>query len=86
MFSPSGHRIYVARASGGLLVLDRVSGEKLQQVELPGPAVRDLGRKRPIERGRDMLAERARDRGRLGRGRLSDRLFRGGGICHSSAP
>jgi hypothetical protein len=39
MFSPSGHRIYVARASGGLLVLDRVSGEKLQQVELPGPAV-----------------------------------------------
>jgi sporulation related protein len=39
MFSPSGHRIYVARASEGLLILDRVSGEELQEIDLPGPAV-----------------------------------------------
>jgi hypothetical protein len=39
MFSPSGHRIYVARASDGLLVLDRVSGEELQEIALPGPAI-----------------------------------------------
>ncbi len=39
MFSPSGHRIYVARASDGLLVLDRVSGQELQEIDLPGPAV-----------------------------------------------
>ena len=39
MFSPSGHRIYVARASDGLLVLDRVSGTELQEVDLPGPAI-----------------------------------------------
>ncbi|MGH7579525.1 MAG: SPOR domain-containing protein [Gemmatimonadales bacterium] len=39
MFSPSGHRIYVARASDGLLVLDRVSGAELQEIDLPGPAV-----------------------------------------------
>ena len=39
MFSPSGHRIYVARATEGLLVLDRVSGEELFEVDLPGPAV-----------------------------------------------
>lgn len=39
MFSPSGHRIYVARASEGLLVIDRVSGEKLQEIDLPGPAI-----------------------------------------------
>jgi hypothetical protein len=39
MFSPSGHRIYVARASEGLLVLDRVSGAELLEIELPGPAV-----------------------------------------------
>jgi hypothetical protein len=39
MFSPSGHRIYVARASDGLLILDRVSGEPLGEIELPGPAV-----------------------------------------------
>jgi hypothetical protein len=39
MFSPSGHRIYVARASKGLLILDRVSGEGLQEIALPGPAI-----------------------------------------------
>ncbi len=39
MFSPSGHRIYVARASDGLLVLDRVSGQQLQEIDLPGPAI-----------------------------------------------
>ena len=39
MFSPSGHRIYVARATDGLLVLDRVSGEELFEVDLPGPAI-----------------------------------------------
>jgi hypothetical protein len=39
MFSPSGHRVYVARASEGLLVLDRVSGEVLLEIGLPGPAV-----------------------------------------------
>ena len=39
MFSPSGHRIYVARATDGLLVLDRVSGQELLEIDLPGPAV-----------------------------------------------
>jgi hypothetical protein len=39
MFSPSGHRIYVARASDGLLILDRVSGEPVGEIELPGPAI-----------------------------------------------
>ncbi len=39
MFSPSGHRIYVARAAAGLLVLDRVSGEELLEIDLPGPAI-----------------------------------------------
>lgn len=39
MFSPSGHRIYVARVTEGLLVLDRTSGEEVLEIELPGPAV-----------------------------------------------
>jgi hypothetical protein len=39
LFSPSGHRLYVARATDGLLVLDRVSGEELFEVDLPGPAI-----------------------------------------------
>ncbi|HWB42513.1 MAG TPA: SPOR domain-containing protein [Gemmatimonadales bacterium] len=43
MFSPSGHRIYVARASEGLLILDRVSGAELQEIDLPGPAVGLVG-------------------------------------------
>jgi hypothetical protein len=39
MFSPSGHRLYVATASEGLLVLDRVSGQELFEIDLPGPAI-----------------------------------------------
>jgi hypothetical protein len=38
MFSPSGHRLYVARAAGPLLVLDRFDGALLREIELPGPA------------------------------------------------
>jgi hypothetical protein len=38
LFSPSGHRIYVARDAEELLVLDRFSGDELQEIELPGPA------------------------------------------------
>lgn len=39
LFSPSGHRIYVARDEESLLVLDRFSGDELDEIELPGPAV-----------------------------------------------
>ncbi|MEZ0335446.1 MAG: hypothetical protein ACAI18_15685, partial [Gemmatimonadales bacterium] len=38
LFSPSGHRIYVARDDSGLLVLDRFSGDELFETDLPGPA------------------------------------------------
>ena len=38
LFSPSGHRLYVARAAAPLLVLDRFEGSKLREIELPGPA------------------------------------------------
>ncbi|HEX6105691.1 MAG TPA: SPOR domain-containing protein [Gemmatimonadales bacterium] len=38
LFSPSGHRLYVARDRESLLVLDRFSGDELQEIELPGPA------------------------------------------------
>ena len=38
LFSPSGHRLYVARAAAPLLVLDRLDGAKLHEIELPGPA------------------------------------------------
>jgi SPOR domain len=38
LFSPSGHRLYVARAAAPLLVLDRYDGVKLREIELPGPA------------------------------------------------
>jgi hypothetical protein len=38
MFSPSGHRLYVAQAAGPLLVLDRFDGAQLSEIELPGPA------------------------------------------------
>jgi hypothetical protein len=38
LFSPSGHRIYVARDQSGLLVLDRFSGQELFAIDLPGPA------------------------------------------------
>lgn len=38
LFSPSGHRIYVARDEESLLVLDRFSGDELLEIALPGPA------------------------------------------------
>jgi sporulation related protein len=38
LFSPSGHRIYVARDEESLLVLDRFSGEELEEIDLPGPS------------------------------------------------
>jgi len=38
LFSPSGHRLYVARAAAPLLVLDRYEGTRLREIELPGPA------------------------------------------------
>ncbi len=38
IFSPSGHRLYVAKADGDLLILDRFSGDPLGQIRLPGPA------------------------------------------------
>jgi hypothetical protein len=37
-FSPSGHRIYVARDDRDLLILDRFSGDPLGAITLPGPA------------------------------------------------
>ena len=40
MFSPSGHRLYVAHDDDGLLVLDRFSGERARRtIDLPGPAM-----------------------------------------------
>jgi hypothetical protein len=50
--SPSGHRVYVAEASGRLVALERFAGSIVQQVQLPGPAV-DL---RADEIGRVILA------------------------------
>ena len=38
VFSPSGHRIYVARDDRDLLVLDRFSGNPVGTIELPGPS------------------------------------------------
>jgi len=38
VFSPSGHRLYVAQEDDELVVLDRYSGERLESVDLPGPA------------------------------------------------
>lgn len=38
LFSPSGHRIYVARDEESLLVIDRFSGDELEEIDLPGPA------------------------------------------------
>lgn len=38
LFSPSGHRLYVARAAAPLLVLDRFEGTRLREIELAGPA------------------------------------------------
>jgi hypothetical protein len=39
MFSPSGHRLYVVRDAGALVIFDRYSWDKLEDVDLPGPAV-----------------------------------------------
>jgi hypothetical protein len=38
MFSPSGHRVYVAQEDHRLLVFDRFSGSQLQAIALPGGA------------------------------------------------
>lgn len=38
LFSPSGHRLYVARQNGSLVVLDRFSGAELQTIALAGAA------------------------------------------------
>lgn len=38
LFSPSGHRVYVAQEDPHLLVLDRFGGERLESIDLPGPA------------------------------------------------
>jgi hypothetical protein len=37
-FSPSGHRIYVARRRDDLVMLDRFSGDELKTLDLPGTA------------------------------------------------
>ena len=44
VFSPSGHRIYVAQDDDELLVLDRFSGDRLGAIDLPGPAKGAAGR------------------------------------------
>src|SRR5207249_1195587 len=38
IFSPSGHRLYIAKGDGDLLIVDRFSGDPLGQIRLPGPA------------------------------------------------
>ncbi len=37
-FSPSGHRVYVARGKGDIQVFDRFSNDALETIDLPGPA------------------------------------------------
>ena len=39
LFSPSGHRLYVVRETGVLVIFDRYSWDKLDEIDLPGPAV-----------------------------------------------
>lgn len=51
-FSPSAHRLYVARGRGDLVVLDRFSRNQVGEIDLPG-AAREL---RPDRSGRWMLA------------------------------
>ena len=51
VFSPSGHRLYVARREGGLLVVNRFTREILGELKLPGPA----GALRPDPLGRWLL-------------------------------
>jgi hypothetical protein len=38
-FSPSGHRLYVARRQGGILVLNRYTSEVAGEIAVPSPAV-----------------------------------------------
>lgn len=38
LFSPSGHRFYVARRDGGIYVYNRFTREKVGEISLPGPA------------------------------------------------
>lgn len=38
LFSPSGHRLYVARSAAPLQVFDRFDESRLREIELPGPA------------------------------------------------
>jgi hypothetical protein len=38
MFSPSGHRLYVARRDGPVLILNRFTGDEIGELNLPGPA------------------------------------------------
>jgi len=38
LFSPSGHRFYVARREGSVLVFNRFSREQVGEIKLPGPA------------------------------------------------
>ena len=42
LFSPSGHRLYVGRATEPLLVLDRFEGSQLKEIELPGAVIEAL--------------------------------------------
>src|SRR5690606_19512188 len=51
-FSPSAHRLYVARGRGDLVILDRFSRDQLAEIDLPG-AAREL---RADRSGRWMLA------------------------------
>jgi hypothetical protein len=37
-FSPSGHRLYVARREGPVLVFNRYTNEQIGEIDLPGPA------------------------------------------------
>jgi hypothetical protein len=37
-FSPSGHRLYVARGRGDLVMLDRFTQDEVGQIDLPAPA------------------------------------------------
>ena len=37
-FSPSGHRLYVARREGSVLVFNRFTNEEVGEITLPGPA------------------------------------------------
>ncbi len=38
LFSPSGHRFYVARREGSILVFNRFTREQVGEIQLPGPA------------------------------------------------